>query len=94
MKENREEEYQRKLSGMKYSRLMSVGCLIIIGISLIATLVTGITGSKYFYGCLFVCIVFPVFIYIALFIGRLLFSINNSESKECDDSKKKNNEND
>jgi len=96
VKENREEEYKKKISGMKYSRIMAVGCLAIIGISIIATLITGITGSKYFYGCLFMCIVFPVFIYAILFIGRILFNISSEDTKEKSgaNGKNKKNEND
>lgn len=57
-------------------------CLIIIIVIVIATFVTGIMGSRYFYGCLFMCIVVPLMMYVALWIGKVLHSIYEDKASE------------
>ncbi len=79
------DEYLTYLSKSKTNRVIAwILIIMIIGI-IIATLVTGIMGSPYFMGCLVLCIMFPILVYVALWIGRVLRNIglrklNNTEN--------------
>ena len=73
--------YQKKVSNMKYSRIFAWICIVLLVVIIIATAVTGIMGSKYFYGCLFMCMVVPFFMYVVLWIGKVLNSVHE-DSKE------------
>lgn len=81
----KDDNFNKKLSQMKYSRIIAWVCIVIIAFTIIATLITGITGSDYFYGCLFMCIIVPFLMYVALWIGRLLFSVNNDGTNKEDE---------
>ena len=83
----KEDKYIRNVSGKRLFRVMAWVGLIIIAVLIIATLITGITGSKYFMGCLVLCIVVPIFMYVILWIGRVLSSVNE-ESLEHVESEK------
>ncbi|MBR3833885.1 MAG: hypothetical protein IKJ73_06180 [Lachnospiraceae bacterium] len=77
-----EDKYIKKVSSNKFFRIMAwVAIVLIIGL-IIATFVTGITGSKYFMGFLVLSIIVPVFIYVVLWIGRVLFNASNSSEEE------------
>ncbi len=78
-----EDKYIKKVSGNKLFRVMAWIALIIIVGLLIATFVTGITGSKYFMGFLVLSIIVPAFIYVVLWIGRVLH--NSSQDKNTID---------
>ena len=73
----KEDKYIRKVSSKPLFRIMAWVGLAIIAVLIIATLITGITGSKYFMGCLVLCIVVPIFMYVVLWIGRVLSSVND-----------------
>ncbi|MCM1398168.1 MAG: hypothetical protein NC225_01665 [Clostridium sp.] len=66
--------YLSMLSKKKFARVIAWICLVIIAALVIATLITGITGSKYFAGCLFLCIIVPVLMYVFLWVGKVLYS--------------------
>ena len=76
----KEDKYQEKLKSIKGARIFAWIGLVVIGILVIATLVTGVMGSKYFLGCLFASIVLPLILYVALWIGRLLHSSSEEKS--------------
>lgn len=77
-----EDKYIKKVSSNKFFRITAwVAIVLIIGL-IIATFVTGITGSKYFMGFLVLSIIVPVFIYVVLWIGRVLFNASNSSEEE------------
>lgn len=80
----KDEEYLSTLSRKRGYRVLAWICLIIIAVLIIATFITGVTGSRYFMGCLFLCIVVPIFMYVVLWIGRLLFSLRQDDN-ETDD---------
>lgn len=88
-----DDKYLSGLSKKKSASVMAwIGIIVIIGL-VIATLVAGITGSKYFMGCLWLCIIVPILIYVFLWIGKVLFSLNSSdelENTKQSDSEKEN----
>ena len=79
-----EDKYIKKISSNKLFRVMAWVVLILIVALIIATFVTGITGSKYFMGFLVLSIIFPAFVYVVLMIGRIF---HNAIEKESDDEK-------
>ena len=84
------DKYLSGLSKKKSARIMAwIGIIIIVGL-VIATLITGITGSKYFMGCLWLCIIVPILIYVFLWIGKVLFSLNSND--ELEDTKQSDSE--
>ena len=84
------DKYLSGLSKKKSARVMAwIGITIIVGL-VIATLITGITGSKYFMGCLWLCIIVPILIYVFLWIGKVLFSLNSND--ELEDTKQSDSE--
>lgn len=78
----KEDRYISRISKKPLFRVLAWVCLVIIVLLVIATIVTGVTGSKYFMGCLFLNIIVPVFMYVVLWIGRVLSSMNDSGSDE------------
>lgn len=77
-----EDKYISKISKKPLFRGIAWLGLIIIALLVVATLITGVTGSKYFIGCLFLCIVVPVFMYVILWIGKVLNSMNEPDSED------------
>lgn len=77
-----QDKYIKRISGNKLFRAMAwVALVVIIGL-VIATFITGITGSEYFMGCLVLSIIVPVFVYVVLWFGRILY---NSANQDEDD---------
>lgn len=77
-----EDKYIKRISSNKLFRFMAwVGIVVIVGL-VIATMVTGITGSKYFLGFLALSMIAPVFVYAVLTIGRVLFNATNKTDAE------------
>lgn len=75
---NKNDQYLKALSARRFNRIVSWLCIVILLGLIIATLVTGITGSKYFMGFLALMIVVPIIFYVVLWIGRLLFCYGKS----------------
>ncbi len=71
-KKTEEIEYLSKLSKKRFSRVIAWICIIIIFALIIATFVTGIMGSKLFLPFLALTITVPFFMYIALWLGKVL----------------------
>ncbi len=65
-------EYLSKLSKKKLSRVIAWICIVIIIALIIATFVTGIMGSRLFLPFLALTITVPFFMYIALWLGKIL----------------------
>lgn len=81
----KEDQYLSALSKKKGYRIGAWICLVIIAALVVATLVTGIMGSPYFLGCLFLCIFVPIFMYVVLWLGKVLSSLHSGdEKKEAD----------
>ncbi|MBO6114584.1 MAG: hypothetical protein J6P57_05960 [Lachnospiraceae bacterium] len=80
-------KYLSKLSKRKFSRVIAWICLFIIAMLVIATLITGIMGSRLFMPFLALMITVPFFMYIALWLGKLLNGAGSDkdEEKENDD---------
>lgn len=76
----KEEQYLSTLSKKKGYRALAWMCLIIIAVLVIATLVTGVMGSRYFIGCLVLCIIVPIFMYVVLWMGKVLYSMHGNDS--------------
>lgn len=74
--DNKDLEYLASLRKRKGSRIVAWICLVIIAAVIIATIITGVTGSRYFAGCLFLCIIIPILMYVFLWIGKILFNSN------------------
>lgn len=69
-------EYLGEVSKKPFARpLAIVGLVIIIGL-IITTFILGIMGSEYFIGFLFLSIMAPVFIYVFLWVGKLVRSVS------------------
>lgn len=77
----KEDQFLSALSKKKGYRIGAWICLVIIAALIVATLITGIMGSPYFLGCLFLCIIVPIFMYVALWLGKVLSSLNNRDKK-------------
>ena len=69
--EKKQDNYIKKLQGKLIFRIMAVVCLVIIAALIVAVVVTGVTGSEYFLGCLVLLMVVPVLFYVCLWIGRI-----------------------
>lgn len=89
-----DDQYLKTLSKKKRNRVISWLCILIIFFLIVATCVTGITGSQYFMGFLVLMILVPILLYVFLWIGRLLFQYGGSpiefveqEEREEADSK-------
>ena len=83
-----QDKYIKRVSGNKLFRAMAIVALIIIVGLVIATFITGITGSRYFMGFLILSIIVPALIYVMLWIGRILYNSspnNQTEAKETND---------
>ncbi len=77
-----QDKYIKRISGNKLFRAMAwVALIVIIGL-IIATFITGITGSKYFMGCLVLSIIVPVFAYVVIWVGRLLYDSANKDEAQ------------
>ncbi len=81
-----EDKYIKTISSNKLFRFMAwVGIIIIVGL-VIATLITGLTGSKYFLGFLVLSMMAPVFVYAVLTIGRVLYNTTHNGESEKNNS--------
>jgi len=69
-----EDKYIKRVSGNKMFRIMAIIALVIIIGLVIATFITGITGSKYFMGFMILSIIVPAFVYVVLWIGKVFFN--------------------
>lgn len=85
----KEDKYLSRISKKPLFRIMAWVCLVIIALLIAATTITGISGSKYFMGCLLLTIIVPVFMYVVLWIGRVLSSMNNSGTDTGEDNDEK-----
>lgn len=81
----KDENYLSALSKKKGYRVLAWVCLAVIVVLIIATLITGITGSPYFLGCLFLCIAVPIFMYLWLWFGKVLSSIHADKEERLSD---------
>ncbi len=81
-----QDKYIKRVSGNKLFRAMAVVALIIIVGLIIATFITGITGSKYFMGFLILSIIVPALIYVMLWIGRILYNSSPNNQTDTTDS--------
>ena len=81
-KEELNESFTSKLSKKLIWRVMAWICLIIIIGLIIATIVSGIKGSKLFLPFLILTIIIPGFMYIVLWIGKLLNMINSNHNND------------
>lgn len=80
------EEYLKSIRKKKLYRLMAWIGLIIIFVSVVATIVTAVTGSKYFIAALASCFVLSLLVYAMLFIGKVLFSVGEDiAEKQAED---------
>ena len=77
----KEDKYIKKVASKPLFRVMAWICLVIILILIIFTSITGITGSKYFVGCLCLCMIIPFLMYVFLWIGKLLSDSNDDSNK-------------
>lgn len=82
----RDENYLSALSKKKGYRVLAWICLVVIAVLVVATLVTGIMGSPYFLGCLFLCIVVPIFMYLWLWLGKVLASVHADREEHLSDN--------
>ncbi|MBE5944085.1 MAG: DUF2207 domain-containing protein [Lachnospiraceae bacterium] len=86
-----DKDFNKRLSSMRFSRVFAWIGLIVILVIVVATFITGITGSKYFLPCLILAIIIPVLMYVMLWIAKLMFRISEdnhkNESKEADKEK-------
>lgn len=76
-KKTEEIEYLSKLSKKRFSRVIAWICIVIILALIIATFVTGIMGSKLFLPFLALTITVPFFMYIALWLGKVLSRVGD-----------------
>ncbi|MBQ8167481.1 MAG: hypothetical protein IJZ96_10685 [Lachnospiraceae bacterium] len=81
-----EDKYIKRVSGNKLFRIMAIIALVIIVGLIIATFVTGITGSKYFMGFLILSIIVPAFVYVVLWIGKVFFNQAQDDKTQGDDA--------
>lgn len=70
-------DYLSAIRRKKGSRIIAWICIIIIMVLIVATFIAGITGSKYFAGCLFLCILVPLLMYVFVWVGKILFKIKD-----------------
>ncbi len=85
-----EDKYIKNISGNKLFRFMAWVALVIIVGLVIATIITGLTGSRYFLGFLVLSMITPVFVYAVLIIGRVLYNAThdgNSKEEMTEDKK-------
>lgn len=81
----KDEKYLSALSKKKGYRVLAWICLAVTSVLVVITFITGITGSPYYLGCLFLCIVVPVFMYLWLWIGRVLASLHGDRDEHLSD---------
>lgn len=75
-------EFLSDVSKRKMARPLAVlGLILIIGL-VITTFILGLMGSELFIGFLFLSIMAPIFIYIFLWMGKLLRSLSNDKNKK------------
>lgn len=84
------DKYLSNLSKKKFYRVFAWVCLIILLALFITTVVLAITGSEYYLPVLLITIFTPVFMYIILWLGRVLSSGNDMEIVEDNAEKKEN----
>ncbi|MDD6328911.1 MAG: hypothetical protein Q4D54_10140 [Eubacteriales bacterium] len=85
MKSN--EKYLETLAKKKIYRVISLLCVVIIFACIIATIITGITGSSYFLPCLALTIVVPFLFYVVLWFGSVLFRTRDKTEMTDNDLK-------
>lgn len=82
-----EDKYIKRLSSNKLFRFMAwVGIVVIVGL-VIATVITGLTGSDYFLAFLILSMIATFFVYAVLIIGRVLFNATHDSDNKDDTSK-------
>lgn len=84
-----DDKFLSQLSNSKLARAIAWICVFIIIGLIIATLITGITGSPYFLGCLALCITVPILIYVMLWMGKVLHNLGarNVQKEQGNDKK-------
>ncbi|MBR4514425.1 MAG: hypothetical protein IKO61_06020 [Lachnospiraceae bacterium] len=81
--EKKQDNYIKKLQGKLVFRIMAVVCLVIIAALVVAVIITGVTGSQYFLGCLVLMMIVPVLFYLMLWIGRLLSNLYDEKLEKA-----------
>lgn len=79
-KNTNKETYEQTIRKRPVMRIMAWVCIVIILGLIIATFVTGITGSPYFMACLALAILVPILFYAVLWLGRVLNNHTNKQS--------------
>ena len=78
-----QDKYIKKLQAKPLFRIMAGLCLLIIAALIITVIITGVTGSKYFLGCLVLLMVVPVLFYVFLWIGRLFSNLYDEKLEKA-----------
>ena len=73
----KEIEYLSSLSKKKGARVMAWICLVILAGLFISTIILGIIGSRYFMGMLALSILAPIFMYIYVWVGKVISQRNS-----------------
>ncbi len=83
-----EDKYLKEISKKPIFRVAAwIGIVIIVAL-VVAAFIAGITGSDNFFGFLVLSITVPVFIYVVLWIGRVLHNVaGNNENNDEDMNK-------
>lgn len=71
------EEYLSSLSKKRFYRVFARVCLLIILVLAITTVVLCVTKSPYYLPVLLITIITPVFMYIILWLGKVLGTSEN-----------------
>lgn len=82
------EEYLLRLRKKKIYRIMAWVGLTVIFMSVAATIVTAVIGSRYFIACLASSFIISLLVYAMLFVGRVLFSVGEGIQDEAADEVK------
>lgn len=77
-------KYLSEVSKRPFFRVAAWIGLAIIAALIVLTVITGITGSKYFMPCLILCMIVPVLLYVILWMGKVLFSANRRKNPDSD----------
>jgi len=85
----KDDKYIKRVASKPLFRVMAWVSLFIILLLIIATFVTGITGSKYFVGCLCLCMIVPLLMYVFLWIGKVLSNSNEDSNEFINDKDNK-----
>ncbi len=84
-----EDKYLSKVAKLPFARVFAwIGIIVIVAL-VIATFITGITGSKYFLGMLVVTMIVPFLMYIVLWIGRVLSNDDDNKPSQAEEDQLK-----